>query len=194
MDWPGFFQGVAESVVSALLWTGAAWFFYFLRHKYVERQLRGAFSRIGVHTGHDSFGVTIKNESEFSVIVRDVALLNENKSEGFQLRFLEPTTDYLFTEKQTNKPMTIKLLSIVARKELRLTPQGFVELPTQSGSIWALPKRFFQEQTAIVPSLARAVIEYKTLLGNTKLIIVESNERSAAMLRDSFKKFMEQKP
>lgn len=188
MDWPGFAQSIAESVTSALIWAGGAWLLLFLRNKYIEHKLRAAFSRIGVHVGNNIFGVTIKNESEFPVTIRDVAILDKNKRSGFQLQFIESTTSYLFTEKPTKKPMQIELHSVAAPKEPVKSPQGFVELPPQTGSIWALPKQVFRDKADILPYISRAVIEYRTLLGNTKLFIVESEAQSAMLLTDSFEK------
>ena len=83
MDWTGFAQSVAETTVAAILWAAGAWLSYFLRHIWVEKELRYLFSWMGTsQTSQDVFGVSIENKSEFSIIVRDVVLLNSDKSEG----------------------------------------------------------------------------------------------------------------
>ena len=191
MNWTSFWQSVAEATVSAALWAGAAWLFYFIRHKWIEKQLRFLFSWMGTsQTGQDAFGISLENKSDFSVIVRDVVLLNADKSDGFQLPFTSPSTAYLFTERKSKKPMSVKLNSVVRPKEPEVTPHGFIELPTKTGGDWTLPKRIFAEHADIIPTKARLVIEYRTLLGSTKLLIVESNTPCSKHIAESFMKFI----
>jgi len=189
--WNSVVSGVVGGVASAAVWAVLLWAGNFTRNRLVERKLRKAFARIGSAYGDEGFGVTLKNETEVLVIVRDVTLLTPMQDRGIGLQFTEPTAEFLIQEKKTRKPMKFHIQTRGRRIQPALTAHGFVELPPYTGGTWRLDPGFYLENPDLRPISCRATIEYKTLLGSPKLIIIQSNKGNAKLLQDQYPKFLE---
>lgn len=189
--WNNVVSGIVSGIATAVVWVAIIWVINATRNKIVERGLRKTLSRIGSSYGDEGFGVTLKNELPYPIIVRDVTLLTGKPDYGFGLHFIEPLADFLIQEKKTKKPMTFNT-QIVGRKiQPVFTSHGFVELPPYTGGTWQLPTGFYVDNPDSKPASCRATIEYKTLLGSPKLIIVKSDEGNAKLLRDQFEEFLQ---
>jgi len=189
--WDSVISGTVSGIATAAVWAGAIWAINAVRNALVERDLRKALSRIGSSYEDEGFGVTLKNETEYPIIVRDVTLLTNQPEHGLGLVFVEPLADFLIQEKKTKKPMTFNTQTIGRRIEPVFTSHGFVEIPPLTGGKWQLPTGFYLQNPNCKPTACRATIEYKTLLGSPKLIIVTSNDGNARLLADQYEKFLE---
>lgn len=186
-----FLSSIISGVTTAAIWVVILWLVNVARNKWIERQLRSSLCRIGFHSGDEGFGITLKNETRIPILVRDATFLTEDPEQGIDLLYNRPTHEFLFVEKKTRKPMTFKTKTSVRELRRETTPHDFVELPPYTGGVWKLDPAFYFENPDLIPIAARATIEYKTFLGNPKLIIVQSNDGSAGLIKDQYPKFIE---
>ena len=186
-----FTSSILSGLTTALVWAMLLWLINLFRNLHIEHVLRSSLCRIGVTYGDEGFGATVKNETRIPIIVRDVIFLLKDPEQGIDLIYKCPTRELLITEKRTKKPM--KFNTTTRKRELRgeATAQGFVELPPYTGSVWQLDTGFYFENLTLVPTGARATVEYKTFLGNPKLIVVRSREDSSKLIQDQYAKFIE---
>jgi hypothetical protein len=186
-----FWNSIVSGLTSAVLWAAILWIVNLGRNRWIERQLRSSLSRIGTQSGDEGFGITLKNQTRVPILVRDATFLTNDPEQGIGLVYAGPTSEYLIVERKTRKPMTFKTKTRVRALKGESTPYGFVELPPYTGGIWRLDPSFYLENPDLVPTAARATIEYRTFLGNPKLIIVRSNVPSAGLVRDQYRTFLE---
>ena len=186
-----FCNSIVSGLTSAVLWAVLLWIVNLGRNEWIERQLRTSMCRIGTQSGDEGFGVTLKNETRIPVLVRDATFLTKDPEQGIGLLYTQPTSEYLIVEKRTRKPMTFNTKTRGRTLKGEITPHGFVELPPYTGGVWKLDPAFYFENPDLVPISARATIEYKTFLGNPKLIIVHSNNASSGLIKDQYVKFLE---
>ena len=173
------------------LWAALLWLVNLGRNKWIEKQLRSSLCRIGTQSGDEGFGITLKNETRIPILVRDATFLTNDPEQGIGLLYDRPTSELLFVEEKTRKTMTFRTKTRSRTLKGEMTLHGFVELPPYTGGVWELDPDFYFENPDLVPTAARATIEYKTFLGNPKLIIVRSNDGSAGLIRDQYTKFIE---
>jgi len=185
-----FTSSILSGLTTALVWAVLLWLLNWCRNFRVERALRSSLCRIGTSYGDIGFGISLKNETHIPIIVRDATLLTKDSEQGIDLRYNQPTHDFLFIEKKNKKPMTFKTRTMGQNLQPETTAHGFVELPPYTGGIWKLDVEFFLNNPDLVPTSARATVEYKTFLGNPKLIIVRSNDQSAGLVRSDYGKFL----
>ncbi|MDD4871334.1 MAG: hypothetical protein PHR77_12310 [Kiritimatiellae bacterium] len=186
-----FTNSVVSGLVTAIVWAMLIWLINLGRNLIVTHSLHKNMSRIGVSYGNDGFGVSLKNETKIPILIRDVTLLTNKSEEGIALPYVEPTHEFMLTEKRTRQFQSFKFRTIGSpdmKKET--TAHGFVELPPYTGGIWKIEPRFFLNNMDIRPISARATVEYKTFLGNPKLIIVRSDEGSSQLIKDMFADFL----
>ena len=186
-----FTSSILSGLTTALVWAVLLWLINLFRNLHIEHVLRSSLCRIGVTFGDEGFGATVKNETRIPIIVRDVTFLLKDPEQGIDLIYKYPTHEFLITEKRTKKPMRFNTKT--RKRELRgeTTAQGFAELPPYTGSIWQLDTGFYFDNLDLVPTGARATVEYKTFLGNPKMIVVRSREDSSKLIQDQYAKFIE---
>lgn len=186
-----FAASILSGVTTAVVWAVLLWVANLVRNIRVERTLRSSLSRIGTSYGDEGFGATVKNETRISILVRDVTFLLDDPAKGIDLLYKCPTHEFLITEKRTKKPMTFNTQTRGREVKRETTPHGFVELPPYTGGIWQLDPGFYFKNTELVPIGARATVEYKTFLGNPKLIVVRTTEASSKLIKDQYAKFLD---
>lgn len=186
-----FWSSVVSGLTTATVWAVVLWLVNMVRNKWVERQLRKSLCRIGTQYGDEGFGATLKNETRIPILVRDVVFLTQDPEQGIGLLYDRPTYDFKIVEKKTREPMTFKTKTRSRDLTRETTAHGFVTLPPETGGIWTLDPGFYFENPELIPTGARATVEFKTFLGNPKIIIVASNEGSAELIQKTYGQFVQ---
>lgn len=147
---------------------------------------------MGASAGIGGFGVTIKNESDYEITVRDVTLLTNDPEKGISLNYVGEIIDYTFQEKPFRDPRKMTLVRRVPIQASQPPELGLVSLGPKTGGTWQAPDALFMENLDLTPTKCHAAIMYRTLFGTPKILVVESNEGNAKLLREQYEKHIEQ--
>lgn len=185
-------QEVVNGTVTALFWAALIWIANHVRNWRAEHQLRRALSEIGVTQGADCFGVTVKNSSNYEITVRDVTLLSTKPEEGFSLLFAGQSYEYMFQEKPFKDPRKITLHQRRASRPAQPLLESSAQLGPHTTGTWKVHISVFVDHPDLVPNRCHLAAQYRTLLGNPKILVVESNDRCSKFIQESFQRQMAQ--
>lgn len=192
MNWQALLEAVAHGVTTAVVWAGAVWLVNFLRNRRIEGQLRKSLARMGASSGIEGFGVTIKNESEYEITVRDVTLLTDDPEKGISLNYIGEIVDYTFQEKPFKDRRQMTFVRCMPIQPPAAPQIGLVTLGPKTGGTWAAPNALFMENLDLRPVKCHAAIMYRTLFGTPKILVVESEEGNAKLLQDQYQNHVSQ--
>lgn len=192
MKWDDIAQEVINGTVTAAVWVAIIWIANRIRNHRAEKKLRDTLSQMGVHHENEMFGVTVKNDTEYEITVRDVTLLTNDKEQAFVLLFSEKGYDYMFQEKPFTDPRKLTHHQRSAQRPPQPLLEKSADLGPFTRGTWKAHVSLFLDHPDLTPSKCHLAIQYRTLLGNPKVLVVDSNERCSNFIQESFQKQMVQ--
>ena len=179
--WIEILIAVVAGITVALVWACLIWAFTASRNKRLEKALRNKIARCGTISGDAGFGVSVRNAADHVVVIRDVYLLT-NKPSALRLNYQMPTEE---CENETDmfSPMEMEILYCSENLPPAINAQGFVQLPPHSGGQWFINNQFLSQHLDLEFTQSRIVVEYPTLFGDPKVIIIFSNDANSKALQ-----------
>jgi len=185
--WIDILKAIISGITVALVWAGLVWAFTASRNKRLEKALRNTIARCGTHSGDEGFGVTVKNATDHAVVIRDVYLLT-NKPSALRLNYQMPIEE-CENETDASYRMEMEILYSPETLPLAINSQGFVQLPPHSGGVWFINNQFLSRHFDLDLDFtqSRIVVEYPTLFGDPKVIVIFSNDANSKLLQTVWK-------
>lgn len=197
MNWKELSQEVVNGTTTAVVWAVFLWLAGWMRNYVAERRLRKTMERIGVihragpNRGDRAFGVSIHNKTEYDIIVRSVTLLTKKPDESFALQFSDKEYEYMFQEKPFKDPRSMKHYSWTEIGPRSPLVNRSAELGPFTTGTWMAVAGVFTEHPDLVVTRCHIEIQYRSLLGNPKLLVVESNGQCSEHLEKAFMQMKE---
>ncbi len=176
MDFSTVLAGTISGITTASLWAFGLWLFNRLRNHRIEKALQQSFQKAGVIRSGAWFGVTLRNTSPITVVVRDVRLHDSSETEDLILTYRGPCGSVL---PGRGCPSSVGDF-LASRNGDGALERGFVRLPVLTDGYWVFPDsayRVYPENRTRTPKISAclATIEYQTVFGTTRVLTVEAS-------------------
>jgi len=197
MNWKELLPEVINGTTTAVVWALFLWIANRMRNSLAERRLRkkmewiGVIHQAGPNRGDRAFGVSIHNKTEYDVTVRSVTLLTKKPDESFALQFSDKDYEYMFQEKPFKDPRSMTHHSWTEKRPRLPLVNTSAELgPFMTGK-WMTAAGVFTEHPDLVVTRCHIEIQYRSLLGNPKILVIESNGPCSEHLGKAFMQLKE---
>ena len=171
MAWKSVIEGIIAGTATAITWVALLFLTNLMRNMLLDKQLRKGFSNIGYSFGENSFGIILRNETNIPVKVWGVSFSFKNGGYA-PLSFTgEKTASRKIRLRRFSKPRWsyIDFPSFFSGEE-----NGAVRLEFNMAGTWAMEKEEILPMTS--PDGAYCLLEYSTLIGTKKRIVVEAKK------------------
>lgn len=182
-------QNIVGTVLSFVAWSALVYLFFMLRNWTLEYQLRRLIRPERSDPDEDRVHLICANGTDVRVTVRDVRLITENDTH-VSLTYVGDTGDVI-RPRRKNDIIARRRNTISMRNEKAgLIERNFVELPAQTAGLWALTAAQVEDRTWHFKHCL-LVLDYPTLLGTRRLIVVHAKSLIVDDFNADFRQYIQ---
>lgn len=182
-------QNIVGTVLSFVAWSALVYVFFVLRNWTLEFKLRRLIRPERSDPDEDRVHMICANGTDVRVTVRDIRLITECDTH-VSLTYIGDTGDVI-RPRRKNDVIARRRNTITLRNEKAgLIERNFVELPAQTAGLWALTAAQV-ENPGWRFSQCLLVIDYPTLLGTRRLIVVHAPIRIVTDVNEDFRRYIQ---
>jgi len=181
-------QSIVGTVLSFICWSLLVYGFFLLRNWSLEYKLRRLIRPERSDPDEDRVHVVCANGTDVRVTVRDVRLITASDTH-VSLTYFGDTGDVI-RPRHNDDLMARRRNPIHTRNEKAgLIERNFVELPAQTAGLWALTSAQVEDPGWTFTHCV-LVLDYPTLLGTRRLMIVRARDAIVDDFNQDFRRYI----